>query len=114
MRIFSLFYAIYSIFHNYRDMFLANVRRARYDSVMKRFLHSFKKISPAGLLGVRIVLAACCAMVFAAFALCLFSGEPSAANFRAYRLAQALAQTPAGILLLAGVGLIILEDPAKK
>ena len=78
---------------------------------MKRFLHSFKKISPAGLLGIRIVLAMCCAMAFSAFALCLFAGEPGAASFRAYRLAQALAQTPAGVLLLAGIALVIIESP---
>ncbi len=81
---------------------------------MKKFLHSFQRISPAGLLGVRIVLALCCAMVFAAFVLCLFAGEPSAGSFRAYRLAQAMAETPAGVLLLAGIALVILEDPAGK
>ena len=81
---------------------------------MKRFLHSFKRISPGGLLAVRIVLAMCCLMAFAAFAVCLFAGEPTAANFRAYSLARAMAQTPAGVLLLAGIGLIIVEDPAAK
>ena len=78
---------------------------------MKRFLHSFKRISPAGLLGVRIALILCCAMVFAAFAVCLFAGEPTLGNWRAYRLARSLAEAPAGILLTAGIGLIILEDP---
>ena len=80
---------------------------------MKRFLHSFKKISPAGLLAVRIVLILCCAMAFAAFAVCLCAGRPSAANFSAYCLARSLAQTPAGVLLLAGIGLIIVEDPQR-
>ena len=78
---------------------------------MKEFLHSFRKISPAGLLGVRIVLAMCCVMAFAAFVLCLFAGAPAAGNFRVYRLAQALAETPAGVLLLAGIALIIVENP---
>lgn len=78
---------------------------------MKRFLHSFQKISPAGLLGVRIMLALCCAMAFAAFALCLAAGEPCLASFRTYCLARAMAQAPAGVLLLAGIALIILESP---
>ena len=81
---------------------------------MKRFIHSFKKISPAGLLGVRIVLALCCVMVFAAFVVCLFAGEPTLANYRAYRLARSLAEAPAGVLLAAGIGLIIVEDPAMR
>lgn len=81
-----------------------------YDGGMKRFLHSLKEISPAGLLAVRIILTLCCAMVFAAFVICLFAGEPCAANFELYRLAQEMADTPAGVLLLAGIGLIILES----
>ena len=76
---------------------------------MKRFLHSFKKISPAGLWAVRMILIMCCAMVFLGFVICLQAGEPSVANFAQYRLAQNLAQTPAGVLLLAGIGLIALE-----
>ncbi len=78
---------------------------------MRAFLHSFKKISAVGLLGVRIVLAMCCVMAFAAFVLCLFAGEPGAGSFHAYRLARAMAEAPAGVLLLAGIGLIIVEDP---
>ena len=62
-------------------------------------------------MGVRITLALCCVMVFAAFVLCLFAGEPSAASFHTYRLAKAMAETPAGILLLAGIALIIVESP---
>lgn len=81
---------------------------------MKEFLHSFKKISAAGLLGVRIVLAMCCVMVFAAFVLCLLAGEPGAGSFHAYRLARAMAETPAGVLLVAGIALIVVEDPATK
>ena len=38
----------------------------------------------------------------------------AAGSFRAYRLAQAMAETPAGVLLLAGIALVILEDPAGK
>ena len=63
---------------------------------------------------MRVTLILCCAMVFAAFAVCLFAGEPTLANHRAYRLARALAEAPAGVLLTAGIGLIILEDPAAK
>ena len=81
---------------------------------MKKFLHSFKRISPSGLLAVRIVLMLCCAMAFAAFAVCLFAGEPAPDNWRAYRLARSLAQTPAGVLLIAGIALIVVEDPAAK
>ena len=78
---------------------------------MKKFFHSFAKISPGGLAAVRVTLILCCAMVFGAFALCLFAGDPCAGNFRTYRLAQAIAETPAGVLLLAGIGLIIVENP---
>lgn len=81
---------------------------------MKRFLHSFKRISPGGLWAVRTVLALCCAMAFAAFAICVFAGEPAPDNYRSYRLARSLAEAPAGVLLLAGVGLTILEDPGAK
>ena len=81
---------------------------------MKRFLHSFTKLSPGALWAVRVILALCCAMAFAGFVLCLFAGEPCVGNFRAYRLAEALAQTPAGVLLVAGIGLMIVEDPAGK
>lgn len=59
---------------------------------------------------MRAVLILCCAMVFGAFVLCLFAGEPCAANFRSYRLAQALAEAPAKVLLLAGIGLIVIES----
>lgn len=78
---------------------------------MKRFLHSFKRISPEGLLAVKIILALCCAMVFAGFVLCISAGEPGVGSFQSYRLARALAETPAGVLLVAGVALIIVEDP---
>ena len=81
---------------------------------MRAFLHSFKKISDAGFWGVRIVMILCCVMVFAAFVLCLFAGEPSAESFHAYRLARAMAETPAGVLLVAGIALMIVEDPAAK
>ena len=64
---------------------------------MKRFLHSFQKISPEGLAAVRIVLA--------------FAGAPGVDSYGQYRLARALAETPAGVLLLAGIGLIIAESP---
>ncbi len=99
---------------NFQHLWLAGRGEMRYDGGMKRFLHSFAKITPAGLWAVRVILALCCAMVFAGFALCLFAGEPCVGNFRAYRLAQALAETPAGVLLVAGIGLMIVEDPAEK
>ena len=63
---------------------------------------------------MRIILLMCCGMAFAGFALCLAAGEPCAANYGQYRLAEALADTPAGVLLLAGIGLMIVEDPAAK
>lgn len=62
-------------------------------------------------MAVRIILILCCGMVFAGFVLCLSAGEPGVRVWRTYRLAQALAQTPAGVLLLAGIGLIIVEAP---
>ena len=76
---------------------------------MKRFLHSFKKISPAGLDAVRMIMVLCCVMVGAGVLICLFAGEPCLANFRAYRLARALAEAPAGVLLVAGIALVIVE-----
>ena len=76
---------------------------------MKRFLHSFKKISPAGLEAARKVLILCCVMVGAGLLICLFAGDPCLANFRSYRLAQALAEAPAGVLLVAGIALIAVE-----
>ena len=90
---------------------LAGWEKALYDGAMKKFLHSFRRISPGGLAAVQAVLMLCCAMAFGAFVLCLFAGEPTAANFYEYRLAQSLADTPAGVLLLAGIGLMIVEDP---
>lgn len=98
---------------NGKNLCLAAAVPFLYDRSMKRFLHSFKRISPAGLLAVRIILALCCAMVFAAFAICLFAGEPCVANFHLYRLAQEMADTPAGVLLLAGIALIILESQPR-
>ena len=76
---------------------------------MKRFLHSFKKISPAGLTAARMILVLCCVMAGAGVVICLMAGEPCLANFRAYRMAQALAETQAGILLVAGIALVIVE-----
>ncbi len=71
-------------------------------------------ISPGGLTAVRIVLILCCAMAFAGFVVCLFAGEPGVASYGRYRLAAALADAPAGVLLLAGIGLMVVEDPARK
>ena len=51
----------------------------------------------------------CCVMVGAGLLICLLAGEPCLANFRAYRLAQALAEAPAGVLLVAGIALIVVE-----
>ncbi len=65
-------------------------------------------------MAVRIILILCCALVFAGFALCLGAGEPGVRTWRTYRLAQAMAQTPAGVILLGGIGLIVIEDPATK
>ena len=76
---------------------------------MKRFLHSFQKISPAGLDAARMIMILCCVMVGAGLLICLLAGEPCLANFRAYRLAQALAEAPAGVLLVAGIALIVVE-----
>ena len=76
---------------------------------MKKFLHSFKKISPGGLVAVQVILQLCCVMVFAGFVLCLQAGELGVGSFSSYRLAQALAETPAGVLLIAGIALIIVE-----
>ena len=92
-------------------MFLAIGDERDYDGPMKKFLHTFKSISPAGLMAVRVILGLCCLMVFAAFVLCLFAGEPGVGSYRTYRLAKAMADTPAGVLLLAGIGLIIVEAP---
>ena len=78
---------------------------------MKRLIHSLKRISPGGLAAVRIILILCCGMAFAGFVVCLFAGEPGVATYGRYRLAKALADAPAGVLLLAGIGLIIVEDP---
>ena len=63
---------------------------------------------------MRVALLLCCAMAFAAFVLCLFAGEPGPGTYRTYRLARALAETPAGVLLTAGIGLIVLEDPSGR
>ena len=41
-------------------------------------------------MAVRIILALCCLMAFAGFALCLFAGEPGVRNFYTYQLARAL------------------------
>ncbi len=58
---------------------------------------------------MRIILALCCAMVFAGFVICLCAGDPSLANFHSYQTARALAEMPAGVLLVAGIALIIFE-----
>ena len=81
-----------------------------YDGPMKRFLKTFKEISPAGLGAVRAILALCCLMAFAGFVLCLFAGEPGVRNHGTYQLAKALGDTPAGVLLIGGIGLIIFES----
>lgn len=77
---------------------------------MKKFLRTFKDISPAGLRAVRAILALCCLMAFAGFVLCLFAGEPGVRNHSTYQLAKALADTPAGVLLIGGIGLIVFES----
>ena len=65
-------------------------------------------------MAARIILAICCLMAFAGFALCLFAGEPGVRNFYTYQLARALGDTPAGVLLLAGIGLIIVESSRRE
>ena len=60
-------------------------------------------------MAVRVILVMCCTVVFMGFVICLYAGEPCIANFALYRLAQRLAETPAGMLFLAGIGLIALE-----
>ena len=81
-----------------------------YDGPMKKFLKTFRDISPAGLGAVRAILAMCCLMAFAGFVLCLFAGEPGVRNHSTYLLAKALGDTPAGVLLIGGIGLIIFES----
>jgi hypothetical protein len=76
---------------------------------MKRLLHSITHMCPAALYGIRTTLALCCCMVFAAFVVCLCAGEPCIANFSVYRTVAALTEMPAGLLLLAGIGAVILQ-----
>ena len=58
---------------------------------------------------MRVILVMCCVTAFTGFVICLYAGEPCIANFTLYRLAQRLAEAPAGMLFLAGIGLIALE-----
>ena len=92
-----------------QELSVAGSGEKRYDRPMKKFLHTFKKISPGGLMAVRAVLILCCVMAFAGFVLCLFAGEPGVRNHGTYQLAKALGDTPAGVLLIGGIGLIIFE-----
>ena len=93
-----------------QELSVAGSGEKRYDRPMKKFLHTFKDISPGGLLAVRVILALCCLMAFAGFLLCLFAGEPGVRSHYTYRLAKAMGDAPAGVLLLAGIGLILFES----
>ena len=104
------FQPVTSIYPHFRQHFcLAGDVFSRYHSLMKRFLHSLKQISPAGLWAVRTVLMLCRAVAFAGFVVCLTAGEPGIGSFSAYRVAESLGRAPAGMLLIAGVGIIALE-----
>lgn len=58
---------------------------------------------------VKLSLCLCCVLVFAAFVLLLCSEGGGAAGYRLSCISQTLTETPAGVLLLTGIGVVILH-----
>lgn len=76
---------------------------------MKRLLHSILNMNNAAWNMLQWSCIGSVLMVFAGCVLLFEAGPASFQNFYLYRLAQALGEAPAGILLLGGLGTIILE-----
>lgn len=76
---------------------------------MKRLFKSILHMKTSAWLVFILSLAAGCLMAFAACVLLFSAGPACVGNFEQYRLAQALGEAPAGMLLLGGLGALILE-----
>ena len=76
---------------------------------MKRLIHSILHMSRPAWLALSATLISCCVMAFAGCVLLFEAGPARFSNFELYRLAEALGEAPAGLLLLGGLGVIVLE-----
>ncbi len=80
-----------------------------YDRAMKRLIHSILHMGDAPWRMLQATCIASCLMVFAGCVLLFQAGPASFANFELYRMARALGEAPAGLLLLGGIATVILE-----
>lgn len=55
-------------------------------------------------------LMVCCAMAFCSFVILIDIGEPTISTYCLYRIAQELSSAPAGLLLIAGIGTVLVEE----
>ncbi len=81
---------------------------------LKRLLHRiFNMCDEAwgALLGTLLV---CCTMAFCAFLILVEIGTPTLRTYDLFQTAQALAEAPAALILLAGIGTVCLEEQALR
>lgn len=76
---------------------------------MKRLIHSILNMNRTAWRALSLTLALCCLMAFGGCVILFDAGPACFANFDAYRLAQALGEAPAGLLLLGCLAAVILE-----
>lgn len=74
-------------------------------------IRDMSEIASGLLLGV---LKLSCAMLLCAFAIFITVGEPSFENWNLYQLAWELTRAPAGLLLLAVICTVCIEERVQK
>lgn len=76
---------------------------------MKRLIHSILNMSRPAWRALSLTLGLCCLMALAGCVILFHAGPACFDNFDAYRLAEAMGEVPAGLLLMGCLAAVILE-----
>ena len=80
---------------------------------IKKLIHSILKMNDLSWKLIRFTMILSCSMVFGALVGLFMSGDLNPETYHIYLMAKELASIPAGLLLIAGIGTIMLEDKSR-
>lgn len=81
---------------------------------IKKLIHSILKMNDLSWILIRLTLIMSCCIVFSAFVGLLRIGDLNIDTYHTYLIAKEIASAPAGLILIAGIGTIMLEDRHRR
>ncbi|HHU23271.1 MAG TPA: hypothetical protein GXZ52_07675 [Clostridiales bacterium] len=81
--------------------------------VLRKLLHRILNMCNPAWGALKGTLMLCCAMVFCAFIILVEIGPVSIDTYHLYLYAKELATAPAGLLLIAAIGTVCIEEQAE-